>query len=443
MYFVLTIFTTVGFGDISPLTSSEICYVMFLFLVGSVVHSVIIGEVINTVTKIDEQGQFITDHKLLVERFSNHTELSESLTTALQQWTAKEASKWFSQKYDKEAMRQLITSRFLGNSLLAALPEQLFQGDFGTNSFFNTLPRRVNQMPPRVPALMALSATRNFFHPSEVVYQKQEISNCLFLVSSGLFAHVGLPTSKGGVDMSTSTRGTLRVSRMIRASSIQTDTTLSPYQLFSSGNYFGEHGIFSGVPRKATVRCEAEGCAIVVPKADVQVIAKDFPEFFQTWIDGAVMRERNRMHCRSRLSVPRNYKHLAAATIQHCVRKTLLRSRPSGLLAIMKAVDGVTKPECNDTEQDDDEDPRTSSRGATSEGSMLLREIRLLRAEVEALRRDKGHSELVSAKQNVNGNSNLHPVGNETAFELPIAIQELLRKTDVLEMANQSDDKAI
>ena len=49
-YFVLTVFTTVGFGDISAIQASEIVYVMFLQLLGAIVNSMVISQVISVIT---------------------------------------------------------------------------------------------------------------------------------------------------------------------------------------------------------------------------------------------------------------------------------------------------------------------------------------------------------------------------------------------------------
>merc|ERR1719277_1400011 len=54
MYFVLTVFTTVGFGDISAFSVSEIVYAVFTMLIGAVAHSIIMGEMINTLTHSDK-----------------------------------------------------------------------------------------------------------------------------------------------------------------------------------------------------------------------------------------------------------------------------------------------------------------------------------------------------------------------------------------------------
>merc|ERR1719199_1223526 len=43
MYYVYTVFTTVGFGDISPVTMSEISFTVMLMLLGVVINSVIVS----------------------------------------------------------------------------------------------------------------------------------------------------------------------------------------------------------------------------------------------------------------------------------------------------------------------------------------------------------------------------------------------------------------
>ncbi|CAE7533898.1 Kcnh7, partial [Symbiodinium microadriaticum] len=140
MYFVLTVFTTVGFGDIAAVTPGEILYVVFTFLIGAVVHSIIIGEVIAAVTRVDERGQFITEQRGLLERFAAHTELGEDCVMELQNWVNTEAVRWMNQKYDKEAVRGLLTGRHMARHIMNMLPCKLFKGQFATNRFFLNLP---------------------------------------------------------------------------------------------------------------------------------------------------------------------------------------------------------------------------------------------------------------------------------------------------------------
>lgn len=45
----------VGFGDIGAVTAGEITYVCFTMVVGAVVHSIIVSEMIGVVTAMDTQ----------------------------------------------------------------------------------------------------------------------------------------------------------------------------------------------------------------------------------------------------------------------------------------------------------------------------------------------------------------------------------------------------
>ena len=44
-YFVYTVFTTVGFGDITPSSNGEMVFVILLMMIGAVVNSLIVSEV--------------------------------------------------------------------------------------------------------------------------------------------------------------------------------------------------------------------------------------------------------------------------------------------------------------------------------------------------------------------------------------------------------------
>merc|ERR1712194_722219 len=61
LYFVITVFTTVGFGDQLPHNSSEIYYTYLVMFVGTILHSIIIGQVIDLVTSVDATAAFIED----------------------------------------------------------------------------------------------------------------------------------------------------------------------------------------------------------------------------------------------------------------------------------------------------------------------------------------------------------------------------------------------
>ena len=53
LYFVYTVFTTVGFGDIIAKGNTQLAFVTFLMILGTVINSVVITEVIGVVSRHD------------------------------------------------------------------------------------------------------------------------------------------------------------------------------------------------------------------------------------------------------------------------------------------------------------------------------------------------------------------------------------------------------
>lgn len=341
MYFILTVFTTVGFGDIAAVTPGEILYVVFTFLIGAVVHSIIIGEVISAVTRVDERGQFISEQRGLMEKFASHTELGEECVGELQNWVASEATKWMTQKYDKEGVRALLTGRHMYGSLERMIPPLLFKGQFIENRFFSSLPtKRIDELPPRLTMLLALNSHRQYFLKMENIYHCQDFSNHIFLVTSGVFAHVGVPKDTGGEDVNTVSAGMGRwlAAVQVKLNGEQAPSTY-PYQLFCRASYFGEYGVLFNQPREATARCEARGSCIVVPKAEMVRSMVDFPEFSSLWTSVASSREKLRISLRSRLVFGRNYKNMAAVSIQRIWR----RLHPPVLVVTKEALDDESR----------------------------------------------------------------------------------------------------
>lgn len=416
MYFILTVFTTVGFGDIAAMTPGEIFYVILTFLIGAVVHSIIIGEVISAVTRVDERGQFVTEQRGLMEKFASHTELGEECVSELQNWVSVEATKWMTQRYDKEGVRALLTGRHMYRNLESMIPPLLFKGQFTTNRFFSALPtKRMDELPPRLPMLLALNSHRQYFQKQEHIYQCQDFSNHIFLVANGVFAHVGVAKESGGEDVNAISQGMGRWLAAVKVSVSEGSQHTYPYQLFSRASYFGEYGVLFNQPREATARCEARGSCIVVPKTEIERSMVDFPEFSSLWTSLAESREKLRVQLRKRLTVGRSYKHLAASHIQSFWRRIHPPLHPPNLTAAKDALDeespesltaitqvpgqlfrrvsaalDVERLESHDVLQNADH-PGTEDRVMIRREEMtdLIREIKSLRSEIASLRRGR------------------------------------------------------
>mmetsp|Transcript_15984 Transcript_15984/g.37683 ORF Transcript_15984/g.37683 Transcript_15984/m.37683 type:complete len:924 (+) Transcript_15984:136-2907(+) len=373
MYFILTVFSTVGFGDMSATTNGEIIYVIVTMLLGSVVHGIIMSEVINVVTKMDDKAAALSEQKELLSAFAQHTDLDEHTTAEFKQWITR-PQKTSKRRYDREAMRKLLVAGHLPRNLIQDLAVHIFRGSLLQNKFLQVCIDWApdGALPPRFPLLLALVSNQHVFQPSEVVYQLHDHPFNIFLVLSGTFASIGIPGPKGGTDcmitVSPSNVGTqsgvmrslvalparmmqqahprpkprvrssVRGMKQLSAGASSQGTSVPqhkvyPYQLHGAGTYFGDYEILvdplhKGLNRSrcSTVRCESSpGQVLVVTSADVLQLAADFPHYGTAWRTGAIRREATRQHLLSEhllsdLKHKVDYKHLAAFQLQRYFR---------------------------------------------------------------------------------------------------------------------------
>jgi len=351
MYFVLTVFTTVGFGDMFAVTVGEIVYVCITMGIGAVVHSIIISEVISVVMSNDQTNLFLTRQCELVEAFSAHTELSNRSAKHLQHWVSTNAKHWISHKYDREEMKDIITSRSMPRELLGQLPLDLFEGKLVDNRLLTVCDGLCNT-PPRLPLLLALSLQKSWFSSGEIIYQVQDFPFSLFLVMSGTFSLVAQPARRGGVSVNLEPaplrdrqqrkhnggglRGIVKsmprtlgaVGKMASTKSQEEEAdpsrTVYPYMLYGQGAYFGEVELVQSRPRTATARCESDwGCLLVLGKQEFKELGDKFPNFGAKWEQMAIVHDRARLRKLSGLRQGRTYRHLAASLIQGWFRELL------------------------------------------------------------------------------------------------------------------------
>lgn len=369
MYFILTVFSTVGFGDMSAFTVGEIMYVCALMVVGAVVHSIIISQVINVVQSNNSSNAFVEQKIALVDAFAIHTELDKETHSEFKGWLENSARAWETNQYDKEKMKELITGKYLPRELLGMLPESLFDGKLVNNRLFSGC-KILNAVPPRLPTLLAICCQQHDCKQFELIYKVTDFPFNLFMVLSGTFAYVAYPSPGGGLpatetsmeaaaskkklDKAKSRSGTGTekseantsgsVSSLLRGKAQDhelveindVDAGLFPYQLFSCGSYFGDLELFQNCPRHTTSRCESKaGQLLSLRKKDLEMLTDEFPPFGVLGRIAAMNSGTFRQVKQKCLTEGLNYKDLAAKTIQGAARLRATRNRA-------RATDGST-----------------------------------------------------------------------------------------------------
>jgi len=368
-YFVLTVFTTVGFGDMSALTTLELCYVSIVMLVGTIVHSILVSEMINIVTAVDESGKTREMQKALVKVYAQRTDLNKGLLRSIEAWLDRPRRKEVD--FDNEAMKDLFIGGAIPRKLCDELPANIYQGRLLVNKFWKLCHTGslTHQTPHKFTILISMLLKPREFLADETVYCRHDHPIYIFLVASGIFANVAVATSRGGCE-----------ERVEHDFDTQLQTTQTPYQLYTWGNYFGDLEIFGHRANRkyrfTTVRCVEEGLTLVLGKRGIEELIVEFPDAAARWASAARRREFARQalvrkHTRPTLCV----RDAAASMIQRWIR-IVQRNGPTGVKASNRIVELLVHAHGADVVNDQDNTRR------------LFDAITLLRRDVNQLRKD-------------------------------------------------------
>lgn len=205
MYFVLAVFTTVGFGDIKAVTDAEVVYAVFTMLVGALVHSFIISEMLNIITFVDDAALEMRARAEAVLSFCNHAEVGRLGTKELQHYV--DYHKEPTVKYDRSMMQHLLVT-FFPRPVTEKLMESVYGGHLLRNAFWNaaSIPSgfaSVSVQPAagdwQLPLLAAVHVVRRNLTREQVAFYHGDHPHALWLVQSGTIAAVAMPSKIGGV----------------------------------------------------------------------------------------------------------------------------------------------------------------------------------------------------------------------------------------------------
>merc|ERR1719215_2575803 len=122
-------------------------------MVGAVVHSIAVSEMINLVMKQDQDTIERARQLELVEGFARHTKLDKSTTQVLQAWASR-STKTTACAYNREEMCTLLTSTLIPRNIMVQLPDSMFGGELKRNKFIIDCFRGNDQLPPKFPAVV-------------------------------------------------------------------------------------------------------------------------------------------------------------------------------------------------------------------------------------------------------------------------------------------------
>ncbi|CAE8711708.1 unnamed protein product, partial [Polarella glacialis] len=131
------VFSTVGFGDITPMTTVEMVYVCFTLMVGTMFHSYIIGRAMGILTNSDQAEVRMQQHITLVNAFVDHAGLSEDTAGKLRSWIRFTLRRQPANGLNRDDMSKMLME--MPATLLKHLPADFFGGRLIQNRFLTQL----------------------------------------------------------------------------------------------------------------------------------------------------------------------------------------------------------------------------------------------------------------------------------------------------------------
>jgi len=303
-----------------------------------------LSEVINIIKSVDQNATQVQEQKDLIQEFTEHARLQPEFAQKLGRWAT--LAHTATRSVDVERMKEVLLSSALPRRLTKQMPGALYEGKLINNRFLLALQGHHLQIPARLPLMITLAAKMRHYEEKEVVYFGHDSTWNLHLVINGTFVHLAKPAAllsahhipvSQNLDLSAVTPGDLEAIGMTFLPGKDlgkncSSFALSPYQIFSCGNYFGEAEIFlsqsdSSGSRRSAVRCETAGDTLLVNKKDINNLVATFPRAAETWYYAAARREAHRHRILKNLKMIGSLKELAASIIQGHVRDRLLQGK--------------------------------------------------------------------------------------------------------------------
>jgi CRP-like cAMP-binding protein len=222
IYFAVTTVTTVGYGDISPVSKDERVFASVMMLCATILHAVVFGSVTTTVLDMNKKRNAATDKLEKVNLFMAHCRLPHILQVKI-----REFYEYKFERAGKHGMTQMedLTSE-LPQLLSSRIVDHIHFAIRQNNPVLSIFPSHLWRMIVR-------EAKEHIFAPHDYVYIKGEAVKDFFVIKQG---RVGLEDKDGDV-----------------------------LTVFSHDAFFGELELFSKIARDNGYGSEKEG-EILSPK---------------------------------------------------------------------------------------------------------------------------------------------------------------------------------
>lgn len=247
IYFVMQTISTIGFGDIVPVTIYERIYTLFLMFIGIGFYSYIVGNLYNILKTIDSYE--IKNKNMLagLNQFAKATKLPSSLKNKIKLYIETYA-RTAAQQFDKDILlKELPTGlkKELNIHLYKKVVEKILFFQDKDSQFISSFVDKIKTIE---------------LNSKEIIYTIGEYAEEIYFISKG---RVVMKSDKKVI-----------------------------FKSYMQGSYFGELEVLSGSLRKSTVEvASSKAVLLAISKKDFFVIMKDYPEVLSEMKATAKIRE--------------------------------------------------------------------------------------------------------------------------------------------------------
>ncbi len=246
LYWVIQTLTTVGYGDVPPITTGQKIYTMIVMLFGAGVYGYIIGNVASILSQQDPSKTYYTKNIERLKAFVKYRKLPVELQNKIKNY------------YTYAWKRRL---GFDESSLLTSLPPALKieTALFLKKDILDKIPI-FKKAPENFKQEVALNFRSMVFSPGDIVCREGEIGREMYFIIQGELEVVSGDGKK--------------VIAILR-----------------DGNFFGEISLFKNSPRTASVKAVTYSDLYILEKKNFEQILSRFPSVAEQL--HAVANERN------------------------------------------------------------------------------------------------------------------------------------------------------
>jgi CRP-like cAMP-binding protein len=234
LYWAITTITSVGYGDITPITVNEKIYAMSVMIVSSGVFAYVIGSVGSLISKETSRESSYRDQVVVVNSYMKKNSLNMDLRYRVRRYL----------DYVWESKKTGINERNIFNCLSEPLRNEIYSH---LNSNIIRLCSAFDMYENYFIAQITRTLDTETFAPGDIVFSEGEINSKLYFIIKGKI-------------------------------NIFHQSTLSLFRILSSNEYFGEISFFMGTPRCASARCSEFVDLISLVRINLLSLLEKFPE---------------------------------------------------------------------------------------------------------------------------------------------------------------------